>query len=219
MHGYLADKRSFFNQIKVFERDFEVFAFDFKGFGENKNMPFPYSLDDYIEDVKDYFYSKNITSPNVIAHSFGGRVVLKMAGREESAFNKIVLTGSAGLKPRFSIKKASKKVVFSLLKRVVGREKLQGFYSKDYLMLDEVMKKSFVKIVSENLDYTLKDVKNKTLIINGSLDRETPLYMARRLHRGIKNSQLVIIKGAGHFSFIDKPMAFNMEVSKFLLGD
>ncbi len=217
MHGYLSDKRVFYNQLNFFSRNFEVFAYDFKGFGENKGMPFPYSLDDYVKDLGEYFYKKGIKTPSVVAHSFGGRVVLKSAYNDANFFNKIVLTGSAGLKPKSSITKKIKKSAFSILKRFISKEKLKGFYSKDYLMLDEVMKKSFIKIVNEHLDYTLPFINNQVLIINGDKDKETPLYTAYKLNKEIKDSKLVIIKGAGHFAFIDKPNRFNMEVMEFLL--
>lgn len=217
MHGYLSDKRVFYNQLNFFSRNFEVFAYDFKGFGENKGMLFPYSLDDYVKDLGEYFYKKGIKTPSVVAHSFGGRVVLKSAYNDANFFNKIVLTGSAGLKPKSSITKKIKKSAFSILKRFISKEKLKGFYSKDYLMLDEVMKKSFIKIVNEHLDYTLPFINNQVLIINGDKDKETPLYTAYKLNKEIKDSKLVIIKGAGHFAFIDKPNRFNMEVMEFLL--
>ena len=191
--------------------------YDFKGFGENKGMLFPYSLDDYVKDLGEYFYKKGIKTPSVVAHSFGGRVVLKSAYNDANFFNKIVLTGSAGLKPKSSITKKIKKSAFSILKRFISKEKLKGFYSKDYLMLDEVMKKSFIKIVNEHLDYTLPFINNQVLIINGDKDKETPLYTAYKLNKEIKDSKLVIIKGAGHFAFIDKPNRFNMEVMEFLL--
>ena len=80
------------------------------------------------------------------------------------------------------------------------------------------MKQSFVKIVNEHLDGYLSSVETQTLIINGSLDKETPLYMAKKLNKNIKNSKLIVFKGCGHFCFIDKPNKFNMEVKEFLLS-
>ena len=79
------------------------------------------------------------------------------------------------------------------------------------------MKESFCKIVNEHLDGVLPYVKNRTLIVFGENDKETPLYMAERLHKGIENSELVVIKNAAHFCFIDKPLKFNGEVKEFLL--
>lgn len=218
LHGYLADRRSFAFQIPYFERDFEVFAPDMKGFGENKGMEKPYSLDDYILEMREYMYKRGIKKPHVIAHSFGGRMAIKSASMDRELFNKIVLTGAAGLKPRTNLKKIIKKTTFNFLKSFVPKDRLTAFYSKDYLALDNVMKASFIKIVSETLDDRLKDILNPTLIVFGDKDKETPVYMAKRLNRGIVNSKLIIIKDAGHFCFIDKRNKFNTEVKEFLLS-
>lgn len=218
LHGYLSCGKSFYNQLRFFERDFETFAPDLKGFGDNAEMPFAYSLDDYIEEVKEYCYKKGLVNPHVVAHSFGARIAVKAAATKAVAFNRLVLTGAAGLKPKRTLKKTIKRACFSVLKKFVDKNKLTAFYSKDYLSLNAVMKESFIKIVNENLDDLLSSIENKTLLIFGDGDKETPLYMARRYERGIKNSKLIIIKGAGHFAFIDKPNKFNVEVKEFLLS-
>ncbi len=217
LHGYLADKRTFYHQIKHFEKFLEVFALDLKGFGENTGMEYPYSLDDYIDEVNEYKYKNNIVNPNLIAHSFGGRIALKGLYKSPNFCNKLILTGCAGLKPKPSLVKGLKKVTFNILRKFVDKKKLTAFYSKDYLALNDTMKRSFVKIVNEHLDYTLPFIQNKTLVIFGDKDRETPVYMAKKLVKNIKNSSLVIIKNAGHFCFIDNPLAFNIAVENFLL--
>ena len=218
MHGYLSSGKSFYNQLSYFSRDFEVFAPDLKGFGENSDMPYPYSLDDYIDSVNEYIYKHGLVRPHVIAHSFGGRITIKGVATKKLEFDKIVLTGSAGLKPKTTIKKRAKKLCFNIAKRFVKKEKLTRFYSSDYLSLNSVMKKSFIKIVNENLDEYLQYIQNQTLIINGELDRETPIYMAKKLHENIKNSKLLIFKDCAHFCFLDKPNKFNMEVKEFILS-
>ncbi|MBQ7235935.1 MAG: alpha/beta hydrolase [Clostridia bacterium] len=218
MHGYLADRRSFYYQLNYFSRNFEVFAPDLKGFGENKGMDYPYALDDYISEVEEFKYKNSIVKPHIIAHSFGGRIAIKAAAENCEFCNKLVLTGAAGLKPKNTPKKAIKKALFSVLKKFVKKENLIRFYSKDYLALDGVMKESFKKIITEHLDGYLVKIKNKTLIVFGDKDKETPLYMARALNKGIADSRLITIKDAGHFCFIDKPNKFNLEVREFLLS-
>ena len=181
-------------------------------------MEKPYSLDDYVNDFVQFIKKNKLNKPTVIAHSFGGRVALKTAYLYKNLLGKIVLTGSAGLKPKFSFKKFIKKWLNKLLKPFLSEKKRQAFYSKDYLMLDSVMKESFIKIVNEHLDYTLSSIENECLIINGTKDKETPIYMAKRLNKGLKNSKMILIKDAGHFSFIDNPAYFNREVREFLLS-
>ena len=218
MHGYLADKKSFAYQYDFFERDFSVYALDFKGFGENKGMAHPYSLNDYVNELKEFIEKNGITYPHVIAHSFGVRVALKTLYQYPNVFDRLVFTGGAGLKPKKTFKKAVKKGAFNLLKKIVPKSRLKHFYSKDYLALNGVMKESFKLIVNEHLDYVLPHIKNKTLLVFGDKDKETPLYMARRFNKGIVNSSLHVYKGAGHFAFIDKSNKFNMVVREFLLS-
>lgn len=218
MHGYLSNGNSFYNQIKFFERNYQVFYPDFKGFGNNLGMQYPYSLDDYVIDLNEYMYKEGIVCPHVVAHSFGGRVALKMASQNPKIFDKLVLTGCAGLKPKSTLKKTTKKLVFNMLKKIIKKERLRCFYSSDYLALDPIMRQSFIKIVSEHLDHCLEKIENQTLLIFGNKDNETPLYMAKKLNAGIKNSKLIIFEKAGHFCFLDKPIKFNTEVKEFLLS-
>lgn len=218
MHGYLSCGKSFFNQIKFFERDYNVFAPDLKGFGDNSLMDYPYSLTDYVNDVKEYMYKNSIICPNVVAHSFGARIALKAVSSSNEVFNKMVLTGAAGLKPRFSLKKCAKRTLFKLLKPIFGKQKLKRFYSEDYNKLSCVMQKSFIKITNEHLDDCLNKISNPVLLIFGSKDKQTPLYMAKRLNKGLVNGTLKIFNGAGHFAFIDCPYKFNLEVKEFLLS-
>lgn len=219
MHGYLSNKNSFAYQLAFFEKDFDVHAFDLKGFGENRGMDFPYSLSDYAKEVEEYINEKGLYKPDVIAHSFGGRIAIKLCAENPELLGKVVLTGSAGLKPKRTIKYYSKRLLFKALKPFVKREKLRRFYSSDYLALTPVMRESFKLIVNEHLDGQLKNIQNQIFIVNGELDKETPVYMAKRLNKGIKNSKLLIIKNAGHFCFIDSPLKFNTEVKEFLLSN
>ena len=181
-------------------------------------MEYPYSLSDYVAEVEEYIKANKLIKPHVIAHSFGARVALKAAAKDKGLFDKIVLTGAAGLKPKRKAGYYLKKGVFKTLKLILPKEKLSRFYSCDYNALSPVMKESFVKIVNEYLDDLLPKIENRTLIVFGENDYETPLYMAKRLYKGISGSELKVIKDAGHFAFIDKPFRFNMEVREFLFS-
>ncbi len=218
LHGYLSSAQSFAYQTQYFSKYFNVYAFDMTGFGKGNEMLKPFSLDDYIEEVARYTQSKGIQNAHVIAHSFGARIVIKGVADKRLAFDKLVLTGAAGLKPKKTLKKQIKKSAFNFLKHFVKRERLQHFYSSDYLSLSPIMKESFKLIVKEHLDHKLANINNKTLLVFGKNDLETPLYMAKRLNKGMKNSSLEVINGAGHFCFIDSPLKFNMEVKEFLLS-
>ena len=210
LHGYLSNKESFIYQINFFSKRRKVIVPDMVGFGGTK-MPYPYTLDDYARDIRGLIYSEN-GKTDVIAHSFGARVLFRLLPDE--AIDKIVLTGAAGIRPRPSLKKGLAIARYKLRKRL-GLD-VSKFGSADYKALDGVMRQSFVSVVNERLEKEIKAVKNECLLVFGENDKETPLYMAKKLKRYIKNSSLVVIKDAGHFAFVDKPDQFDLIVKEFL---
>ena len=79
------------------------------------------------------------------------------------------------------------------------------------------MRDSYVLVVNEHQDGEISYIKNKTLIIYGENDTETPLYMASKFAKKIKNSILYTVKNAGHFCFMEKPSEINVLIKEFLV--
>jgi len=57
-----------------------------------------------------------------------------------------------------------------------------------------------------------------TLVIAGEEDRVTPPQESEILAKGISDSILALIPGAGHFSMLENPVAFNRILRRFLNG-
>ena len=216
LHGYLSNKESFYYQIKFFSRFFRVVAVDMTGFGKSPPMKYPFSLDDYASEIKRVLDELGVKKADVLAHSFGARVAIRLAGNDER-IDRIVFTGAAGIRPRRKIKYYLKRASFILLKNIFSKEKLRAFYSSDYNSLDPVMKKSFIKIVNEHLDDEVRKLKNKCLLICGGKDAETPLGTEKRMKK-LLNCELCVIPSAGHFCFSERPDEFNAKAFSFLAG-
>ena len=192
-----------------------VVAVDMTGFGKAPQMDFPFSLDDYVKEIKCVLDELGEQKVDVLAHSFGARVVVKLL-ENENRIGKIIFTGAAGLKPRRGIKFFFRKASFFILKNFVKREKLKFLYSEDYRNLSPIMKKSFQMIIAEDLTLEYKKIKNHTLLVFGKTDRQTPLYMAKRMKKLMQNSRLFILPNTGHFCFIEKSEEFNSIAFSFL---
>jgi proline iminopeptidase len=69
-----------------------------------------------------------------------------------------------------------------------------------------------------DFDYVprLGRVEAPTLVLVGEHDRTTTPRAARVLHEGIRGSELVVIPGAGHMSYIENPEAYLPAVRDFL---
>ncbi len=217
MHGYNSCKESFIYQIDYFSKYFRVIAIDITGFGKSKSLPNAYNLDDYIKDIKLVLASLDIQKCNIIAHSFGGRIAIKL-GANTNLINKLVLTGSAGLKPKRSLKYYFKIYYYKLIKKFLTTSQKSKFGSEEYKALSGIEKQTYYNIVNEYLDSYLSKIKCRTLVIFGENDIETPIYMAKKLTKKVKNSSIHIIKNAGHFCFNDNYFEFNLIVNEFFRG-
>ncbi len=218
LHGFMSNKESFYYQIAYFKNFRRVVAIDITSFGNSKKMQSAYALDDYVNDILNVINELNLSCYDILAHSFGGRIAIKLANID-SRLQKLILTGSAGLKPKRKLKYYIKVYSYKLLKKLLPKSKLKRFGSSEYRALSGLEKQSYVKIVNCFLDNDAKKITNETLLVFGKTDAETPLYMAKRFNKYIKNSQLYLINGAGHFCFVEKPHEFNAIVKEFLMGD
>ncbi len=115
--------------------------------------------------------------------------------------DKLVLISSAGIKPRFSLRVKFKVWKYKFYKKI-GSRKAEKCGSRDYKILSPIMKATFNNIIREDLTKICPNINTKTLIIFGDKDRETPLYMGKKLRKLIPNSRLIVIKGGDHFSYI-----------------
>lgn len=204
------------------------YAIDLPGFGKSAEPPVAWSVSDYqnliVQFVKEVIGETQI---DIVAHSFGGRIMLKWLAETENAamVDKVLITGGAGLKPKRSLQFYAKKYLAKSLKTPLTwlPEPLQSkalkslrntalwksLGSSDYRQLSGVMRESFVKTVSEFLDPLLPKITHEVFLLWGEEDEATPLDQAYRLEKGIKRATLVKIAKAGHYAFIDQTAQFN----------
>lgn len=199
--------------------DFSFLFIDFPPFGKSNEPKEPWQLTDYVnltqKLVEKTCLENNFDSISVVSHSFGGRVSLVLATKIK--VKSLVLIASAGLKPKFSPKVKFNVLKYKILKKF-GSEKAKTMGSSDYKRLSPIMKQTFNKIIKEDLKPYCKKISSKTLIIFGDKDRQTPLYMGKRMNRLIKNSKLVILENADHFAYLKHLNFVSNLISNFLSG-
>ena len=219
LHGWGGSLNSFrFLENQLAKEGFSVITLDFPGFGGSDLPREDFSLDDYKKIVEELVEKENIKSVHIIAHSFGGRVAIKLSA-ETNLVKKLVLVDSAGIKPRFSLAKNIKILHYKFLKSLkkIGliKRDLNNFGSADYKAMPNNLKSVFNRIVNEDLSGVLHKIECPTLIVWGRNDRETPLYMAKKLNKGIKDSAIVTFDG-GHFAYLQNAEKFTIIVKEFL---
>ena len=90
--------------------------------------------------------------------------------------------------------------------------------SADYARLNENMRRTFSKVISQDLYPFLKDIQAPTLLVWGSEDTETPLWMGEQMEKAIPDAGLVVFEGRTHFAFIEEWQRFLTIVRQFFWG-
>lgn len=212
LHGWQRSGDDFLDFIQTHNIQ-NYIILDFPPFGQSDDIC-GWNLFTYVNmliSLLDYLQVKKI---NLIAHSFGGRVAIIISAIKKGFVNKLILLDSAGLKTKKSIKKKLKIGIYKL-KRKLGLN-VSNYGSEDYKKLSPEMKETFKSIINTNLEDYAKAIETQTLIIFGENDRETPIYMAKKLNKLIKKSRLEIIKNSGHFCFIDNKITVGKIMDSFL---
>ena len=186
-----------------------------------------WGVEQYTRSVEAFARENGIRRPILIGHSFGGRVAILYASRND--VEKVMLVDAAGVKPRRSAryywKVYSYKVAKRLLPIAVGKPRAQRMIeryraktgSSDYNNATPMMRAILSKCVNEDLCHVMPQIKAPTLLFWGERDTATPVADARRMESLIPDAGVVIVKGGSHFSFLDNPDLFLRVAESFLI--
>jgi len=229
LHGWGGSIQSFLPVFNHLKQHFKVYVLDFPGFGESQQPENVWGVFDYAGMTKKFIDSMGMDEVILIGHSFGGRISIVLANRYPELIKQMVLVDSAGIIPKRTLKYYGKVYSFKTLKFLYRHiffwmpeeKKMERFYkkfgSKDYQDAGN-MRRILVKVVNEDLRDLLKGIKASTLLIWGREDEATPVYMGEIMKNEIKDSGLVVLENAGHFSYLDQFRTFIKIVDKFLEG-
>lgn len=226
LHGWGASKKIMQPLGRMLAFHHDCYVIDLAGFGESSEPPLAWKIDDYADSIQAWVEHIGLLKFDILAHSFGGRITLKLLTRPWSKehVQNVLITGGAGMKPRRSAIFYAKKYVAKILKapfnllpepfksqgldwlRTTSTWKSLG--SSEYAVLSGVMRETFVHSVTEYLEPTLPKISHSVLLLWGENDDATPLYQAQRMEKGLAEGALVVMEGCGHYAFLDKPKQF-----------
>lgn len=211
MHGYLSDKECFLSEIGYFSSFCRVTALDFPGFGRAEPLSAPFGVGEYADWLKGALRELGLNRPKVIAHSFGARVAIKA-----NCFSRMLLTGAAGV-VEHRLSYHVRVGTYRFVKKFAPAYASRRFGSEEYRSLSPLMRESYKKIVNEDLRSAAARLDVPVLFVYGDRDETTPVRTGRKLQRAAGGG-LVVLRGCGHFAFLDDPVRFRMIAEAFLFG-
>lgn len=226
LHGWLASLETMKPLQKYLAQYFKVYNIDIVGFGKSDLPKKPMNTDDFGDFLKNFIDKLNIEKPILIGHSNGGKIAINYAGRHLGDINKIVLIDSTGIKPKRNIVYYFKIYTFKIFKHILKilpnniREKtLNKFGSDDYKASPEILRKTMNIILNEGQEKIMPNIDKPTLLIWGDEDTATPLEYAKQMEKLIPDSGIAILKGTGHFSFLERLPNCLTILKEFLKND
>ncbi|MDP3387296.1 MAG: alpha/beta hydrolase [Eubacteriales bacterium] len=228
LHGWGCNIQTVMPIFNLVKHHFRATAVDLPGFGDSSTPQEPYDSYDYASLIKQFIDTLELKEVVLIGHSHGGRISIILSSQYPKLIDKLILIDSAGIVPKRSIKYFIKVYSFKALKKLYlmfnsGEDQsqaLEKFYKKhgseDYRQSNGVMRQTMVKVINDDLSHLLKKIETPTLLVWGEKDDATPLSDGRFMEQEISDSGLVIIKGAGHYSYIDDYQTFKLVIGSFL---
>lgn len=230
LHGWGSNIKLFDNLMNVISQKYPVTALDMPGFGLSEEMSEPWDVGQYTDFVIKFISGFNYKKVILLGHSFGGRVIIKMLTQRDIPFEvpNIIMVDAAGIKPKKTFKQKLRQRVFKIGKwfynlKIVKKISPKGldnwrkkFGSADYNDASEIMKTTLVKTVNEDLTDYISKITADALLIWGENDTATPLSDGQLMEKLIKNSGLVTLKNAGHYSFLEQQYTFNAVIKSYL---
>jgi len=206
---------------------FNVYTVDFPGF-KNRNLSRVLNLTDYVKFLNKFLKQKKLTRVIFIAHSFGGRVALKLLSQNSKLAVALIISGTPGfpetamwrLKLTQFLVKIGKLLSF-LPPFIFFRKKIrQLFYrlnrNQDYLKATGKLKSTFENIIQEQLLDYMNKIRVPTLLLWGEKDRLVSVKTARKMQQFIKNSKMVVLPDLGHMLIYKQAEIATAQIKKFL---
>jgi pimeloyl-ACP methyl ester carboxylesterase len=218
LQGWGTDLSLYEGLISHFSKTHRVIAPELPGFGETPEPPEPWGVTEYSDFVLKFLDRLNVKKAVLVGHSNGGRIIIKAVGSGANiAVPKIILIGSAGIVPektpeqlrRQKRYKMGKTLLSSAPVKLIFPNALEAFKQKsgsaDYRNATPLMRDTLVKLVNEDLSALLPLIKQPTLLVWGEKDDATPVTDAKRMEELLPDGGLVIVKGAGHYCYLEQP--------------
>ncbi len=229
LHGWGANITLFRSIIDLLKEKYTILAPDLPGFGESEEPKEPWCVDDYVDFVLEFLKDFPTDHLIVLGHSFGGRVIIKLASRKTPfTLDKVILVDAAGVKPKKTFRQKLRQRIFKIAKKILSLKFMQKLFpdaldnwrkragSADYNAASPIMRQTLVRVVNEDLCDLMPNVKCPTLLVWGENDDATPLSDGQTMERLMPEAALVPIKNAGHYSFLEQQGLFLRILASFM---
>jgi len=227
LHAAFLDRHVWFRNVPALAARFDVIAPDLPGHGES-TAPESWRPD-MIGFLAEFAARLGVKRAHWIGSSFGGGLVIRLAAANPGVVDRVALFSPTGI-PKEEMDAVRERVPKSRSTWDAFRESFEDpalatrERYHEFSRLQKVSAPFFRRYQSTHPpDYAtvgwvpqMRAMRSPTLLVWGDRDKVIPPPMDRRTREEIPGSRLVVLKGAGHFPFMDRPAEVNPMIMNFL---
>lgn len=169
---------------------------------------------DYALDIVALLDALSLDSVIALGHSMGGAIAQCLALEHAARIDAVILAGTGARLPVnpaliTGIAEALESTIGSIVRWMWSKqapEQLKQQTTEILLATDpHVIKDDFLACDRFDVSRCLAEITAPTLVLAGEKDKMTPLSLSQELARGITESELAVIPGAGHMMLLEQP--------------
>ncbi len=236
--GLGSDSTSWLPIIVPLSNHYKLIVFDNRGVGRSTQDNSGITIDDMCEDVIQVIDHLALAPVNVLSHSMGGMIAMRLAARRPELVRNLILTATTPNiteRNKLLLTDMSDYLENGLNKKQWFRNLFYWIFSPSFFedkdMVEQAVNMainyrypqsndSFKNQVEAIIGYDGKKdvggINSRTLLIGGDEDLLFPAHQSENLLMKINGLESVIVKGAAHSVHMDKPDEFIKLVTDFL---
>ena len=237
IHGIMASKEVWKDQLEYFEKKYQIIAIDLYGFGASKGEFRDSSFEDHAQDIRELLHELGISKVNIVGWSMGASVAIVFSSLFPDMIEKLVLVdGTPQLIASDDFPDAVPPEAAQQLGLALQNDYQSGCQAFADMQVNEQDSKNakntilnilletdpqvalshFASSGKRDLRPLLQNIKATTLVICGEIDQVCPLGASKYLAEHISDSTLSVFKEKGHCCFLTDHKHFNSELSSFI---
>ncbi len=214
LHGWEHSSADWSVVGDLLRRDHEVVIVDFPGISENQDEYAGWGVCEYAVWLCDECDLGSFDV--VIAHSFGGRVIVEVMAKNDYHFPWLILIGTPLIRRRKSTLSYMSSFAGRFLPQKIKKTILHSVNPDAQIAKDHGNYESFKKIISYDQREQLQGIDSQTLIVWGEYDEAVPVSVAREISTLIPRATLRIVPSVGHNVHLQKPTLLYGTITRFL---
>jgi pimeloyl-ACP methyl ester carboxylesterase len=238
LNGIMMSTASWLPFVDIFKDHCKMVLVDLIDQGQSDKADGPYTQDMHVEMLKVLFEKLGYDKVHLMGVSYGGEVAMKFALKYQHMLHSLMLADTtaytnellhdvedlwayaASLNDGRIFFKATMPYIYSTEFYEENIEWLKARETSFCQILTPAWYAGFSRAIRSasklNVVDELHNITAPTLIIGAEYDATTPLRCQEEIHKRIKDSKFVLIKGSGHASMYEKPYEFSSIILGFL---